>query len=54
MKKNEILTNFDEKHEIIEKNVKIVDLLKKNPAENACAFAQGGVYTHLSKKTRNY
>jgi hypothetical protein len=27
--------------------VKILILLKKNPAENACAFAQGGVYTHL-------
>jgi hypothetical protein len=33
------------------KKSKFPDLLKKNPAENACAFAQGGVYTHLLKKT---
>jgi hypothetical protein len=25
------------------------DLLKKTPAENACAFDETGIYTHLSK-----
>jgi hypothetical protein len=36
------------------KNVKKPILLKKTPAENACAFAQGGVYTHLSKIMQIY
>jgi hypothetical protein len=54
MWKNDILMKFCKKSDFIEKNMKKLNLLKKIPAENACAFAQGGVYTHLSKKTRNY
>jgi hypothetical protein len=54
VKKSEIFVNFVKKSDFIEKNVNFVILLKKNPAENACAFAQSGVYTHLLKKTRIY
>jgi hypothetical protein len=38
-----------EKTEKSENFVQKPDLLKKNPAENACAFGQTGIYTHLCK-----
>jgi hypothetical protein len=47
--KNDKKQDFLKKSEIFAKKWKKLILLKKKPAENACAFAQGGVYTHLSK-----
>jgi hypothetical protein len=40
---------FLKKTEFSVKKWKKHDLLKKKPAENACAFGQTGIYTHLSK-----
>jgi hypothetical protein len=49
MWKNWFLWNFSEKMNFIANFVKKRDLLKKTPAENACAFGETGVYVLLSK-----